>query len=300
MVLPASSAPAARSFSTAGADRVAGACVRSQSGLPPPVMWPATSIRSLTAKSRPPSRPVLVGCKVARGPGTNAPMSVSIGRGMVSAAVTSTGALAERSNDGRGISDEAKAFFHIPDRGLGAEIRRGGGAAIFNQDAAVTEEISISQRMHDALIGVDAGEQDRPDAKIAQDAIERCVPKAADAILVDLDVLLLLRQFVDNSRGPGVFLQHARAAAGQGIAEADARAFRPVEVDLVRRHVGEIRPVAPVDPDHGDAGLAQRGQQILQGLDRLAVRTVVAANVIDPTALGAEIVLHVDHDDRGA
>jgi hypothetical protein len=48
------------------------------------------------------------------------------------------------------------------------------------------------------LIGVDAGEQCRLDAEIAQDAVERRIPEAADAVLVDLDVLRLLLEPVDD------------------------------------------------------------------------------------------------------
>ena len=58
-----------------------------------------------------------------------------------------------------------------------------------DQHAAVAEEIRVGQRMQHALIGVDAGEQDRAGAEVAQDAVERRVPEAADPVLVDLDVV---------------------------------------------------------------------------------------------------------------
>src|SRR5664279_2758457 len=75
MVLPARLAPAASSASTAGADRAAGDCTFSQSGLPPPVGVPATSIRSLTANVMPSSDPDAVGARTQRGPGMKAPKS---------------------------------------------------------------------------------------------------------------------------------------------------------------------------------------------------------------------------------
>ena len=60
--------------------------------------------------------------------------------------------------------------------------------------------------MHHALIGVDAREQDRFDSKVAQDAVERRVPETADAILVDLDVVGFLRQFVEIGSKPVALL----------------------------------------------------------------------------------------------
>src|SRR5579862_1875127 len=57
MVLPARSAPAASSRATAGDVAIAAAWVRSQSGLPHPVTWPAISKMSLDAKRSPFSGP---------------------------------------------------------------------------------------------------------------------------------------------------------------------------------------------------------------------------------------------------
>src|SRR3546814_1684950 len=79
-----------------------------------------------------------------------------------------------------------------------------------------------------------------------------------------------------------VLLQHRGAAAWQRVAKPGALARWLVEMDLVRRHVGEVRPVAPVHPDHRHAGLAQDRQQLLQRLDRFAVGPVVAADMVDP------------------
>ena len=71
-------------------------------------------------------------------------------------------------------------------------------------------------------------------------------------------------------------------------------------MDLVGRHVGEVWPVAPVQPDHGNLGFSQRRQQLLQRRDRQTVGRVVGAEMIDPAALGTEVVLHVDDDDGRA
>src|SRR5207248_70082 len=116
--------------------------------------------RSLTAKVKPSSGPAPVGSRVTSGPGANAPISVAAPRAMVEAVFIS-GALAERADDCGRVGDETKAFLHVPDRRLRAEIRRRCGAAILDQEAAIAQEVRIRQRVHYALIGVDAGEQNR-------------------------------------------------------------------------------------------------------------------------------------------
>src|SRR5262245_42847836 len=57
IVLPIKVAPASSSRCTAQAWRVGTGFCRAQSGLPPPVGWPATSKRSLAANVRPASGP---------------------------------------------------------------------------------------------------------------------------------------------------------------------------------------------------------------------------------------------------
>src|ERR1700761_6081148 len=120
MVFPCSVAPAASSAATGGADVDAGACVLSQSGLPPPVGTPATSIRSLTAKLNPSSGPDAVGARVSNGPGTNAPKSADADP---ADAMSGAAALAERGHHRAGIGDEAKALLDVPDGCFGTELR---------------------------------------------------------------------------------------------------------------------------------------------------------------------------------
>ena len=55
--MPIKVAPASKSRCTAQAWRVGAGFCRAQSGLPPPVRWPATSKRSLAANVRPASGP---------------------------------------------------------------------------------------------------------------------------------------------------------------------------------------------------------------------------------------------------
>src|ERR1700748_2692502 len=110
MVFPRSVAPAASSGATMGADVDAGWCVLSQSGLPPPVGIPSTSIRSLTAKLNPFSRPDAVGAMVSRGPGTKAPKSADAAP---TGAMLRAVALVERGNHGAGVRDEAEALLDV-------------------------------------------------------------------------------------------------------------------------------------------------------------------------------------------
>ena len=169
------------------------------------------------------------------------------------------------------IGDEAEALLDVPHRGLGAEVGRGRGAAILDQHAAVAQEVGVGQRVQHALVGVDAGEQHGARAEVAQDGIERRVPEAADAMLVDLDVLGLLLELVDHGGCPGVLLQHRRAVARHRVAQADAAAGRACRDGSGWAACWRGPAGAPVDPDHRHARLAQRRQELLQRLDRLAV-----------------------------
>src|SRR5438045_805180 len=75
IVLPIRSAPESSRVCTAQACRSGTGLVRAQSGLPPPVGWPATSNRSLAAKVRPESGPPARPAMRNRCPGTKAPKS---------------------------------------------------------------------------------------------------------------------------------------------------------------------------------------------------------------------------------
>ena len=50
----------------------------------------------------------------------------------------------------------------------------------------------------------------------------------------------------------------------------------------------------------GTPAARSAGSSRLQRLDRRPVGRVVGADMIDPAALGAEIILHIDNDHRGA
>src|SRR5437868_1243417 len=111
MVLPSSLAPAASSAATVGADDSGGAWDFSQSGLPPPVGTPATSIRSLTANVKPLIGPAELAGTASRGPGTKAPKSAA-----AVAFISRPCTLAKRGKDGAGVGNEAEALLDVPDR----------------------------------------------------------------------------------------------------------------------------------------------------------------------------------------
>ena len=100
-----------------------------------------------------------------------------------------------------GFGDEAEAFLHVPQGRLVAEIRGRGATAILDQYAIVSQEMRVGQRMQHALIGVDAAEEQRLDVEVLEDAVQWRIPKAADAILVDLDVAGVRLELVLRSNG---------------------------------------------------------------------------------------------------
>ena len=83
IVLPISVAPASSRRCTAQACRVGTGCCRAQSGLPPPVGWPATSKRSLAANVRPASGPPGAPAMRTAEPGTKGDAEVMGARGIV-------------------------------------------------------------------------------------------------------------------------------------------------------------------------------------------------------------------------
>ena len=129
--------------------------------------------------------------------------------------------------------DEAEALLDVEQRRLRAVVGRGRGAAVLDQHAAVAEEVRVLQRAQHALVGVDAGEEHRAHAEVAQDAVERRVPEAADAVLVDADVAGLRVQLVDDRGRPAVLLAARRAAPGSGSPRP-----MPTPAGLVQVHAG--------------------------------------------------------------
>src|SRR5216683_5924463 len=188
-----------------------------------------------------------------------------------------------------GTGDKTKTELDVPERGLAAEIGRGRSTAIFHQHAIVAEEMRVGQRVQHALIGVDAAEEQRLDIEVLEDAVQRRVPEAADAIFIDLDIFRKLLQFVDDGRRPAVLLEQMRAIARQLAPDADAVAVAVENIQRGRRQVLAIGAVAPVQPDDRNPGRAKRRQQPLQRLDRRAFRTEVGTKPIDPTSRSAEI-----------
>src|SRR3546814_8990665 len=68
-----------------------------------------------------------------------------------------------------------------------------------------------------SLVGIDAREQHGADIEVAQDAVERRVPEAADAVFVDPDVFQLLLQLVDHGGGPAVLRSEEHTSELQSL-----------------------------------------------------------------------------------
>ena len=90
------------------------------------------------------------------------------------------------------LHDVVNCFAHISGRK--------GAAGVRQQHTVVTQEAGDLQAGEHAAVGVDPGEQQGGDALLAQDAVEFVVPKAAEAVLEDGDVLRRDSQLVDDLR----------------------------------------------------------------------------------------------------
>ena len=175
--------------------------------------------------------------------------------------------------------DKAETLPHVVDRRGQTIVRRGRGGAILQQQAVIAAEIGVLQRAQHALVGIDAGEQQRRDAEVAQDAVEFGVLKTGHAVFRDMDVGGIGRKLIDDRRGPAAALQHLCAGPRQRVAETDAGAAGLVDMQQRRAEIQPVGPVAPVHPDHRNIMAAQRGQQALQRRDRRPRRRDIDAEM---------------------
>ena len=118
--------------------------------------------------------------------------------------------------------------------------------------------MGVGQRVQDTLIGVDAAEEQRLYIKILEDAVQRCVPKAADPAPVDLDIFWKLLEFIDDGGRPAVLLKQMRPVAWQLTSDTDAVTVATEHIKSGRRQVLAIQSVAPVEPDDWNSCAAQR------------------------------------------
>ena len=178
--------------------------------------------------------------------------------------------------------------------------RRGRAAGVLEQHAVVAEEMGVLQGREDAAVGVDAGEQQRGDAALAQQRVELVVPEAAQAMLVHREVVRRHHQLLDHPRAPRALHQRGSAVDRRdlGIAHALGRALA-LEMHR-RRQVGPVGADAPVEPQHRAAGIAPGRQQPPQDRDRPARGADAQALLREPALGVAEVVLHVDHHQRAA
>jgi hypothetical protein len=64
------------------------------------------------------------------------------------------------------------------------------------------------------------------------------------------------------------------------------------------RDVCEVGAISPVEPDDRNAGRSERREDASNRFDGGGSGTHVHTDRVEPSTLGAEVVLHVDNDDR--
>ncbi len=171
-------------------------------------------------------------------------------------------------------------------------LRRIGGGPIPDKHRVEIPDEALARRGLDANIGGHAGQHDGADATGSQDHLEIGGMERAIAMLGDDDVVRLRPHVAVIVAVPGPLPADRR----QRIAAA-LLARRLLQPDVREKHV----PVGRVEASHEDdehARLPRARDQRRQALGHLLRCRDVTAAPRDKTTLGAEIVLHVDHDER--
>src|ERR1700730_13030186 len=145
IVLPINVAPASSSHCTAQACRVGTGFHLAQSGLPPPVGWPATSNRSLAANVRPESRPPARPSIRTRGPGTKALISSDMTLVSLEGAVPDGGRRAGEGTKGLGHwRCDAEPRSDLDDRiDEPAQFERAAGLVVLQHRGAEGTELGV-------------------------------------------------------------------------------------------------------------------------------------------------------------
>src|ERR1700761_924973 len=173
-----------------------------------------------------------------------------------------------------------------PDVVQGRLVQRRGvrGYAIAGQDGVEPATYRISQAALDADVGLHPGEDQGPDTAPAQLILEIGPDKGAVATLLDDSFALRGRHAVE-------LVPPASGAATD----------LPALLALLDQHAlrQAIRIVVRLDPENRNAMAARRRDQIHDRRDhRAAGGNVLADDAFDITPLGAEIILHIDHQNR--
>src|SRR6185369_13214456 len=148
-----------------------------------------------------------------------------------------------------------------------------------------------------ADVGGDAGGHHVADAARTQDEFEVGGAEGTLARLVDDDLALDRRKFLDDF--PARLAAHQDLAAGTFVADADA-----VGADLARApalvvgQVGKVGAVALARVDDVEAFASHFFQELFNRSNRRPRQGEVVAHLVHVAALAAEIDLHVDDDER--
>lgn len=182
--------------------------------------------------------------------------------------------------------------------------RRRCVAGVFEQHTVVAQKASVLQRAEHAAVSVDAGKEQRGGVSQAQNAVEFVVPKTAESVFVDGDVIWRHRQLLNHLGTPITGHQRSTTLLGRafGIAHADG-AVQVGNLAFELHHWGEVEPVGPhtpVQPQNRATRCAPNWQQRSNGANRLAHRSHVDALLSKPSFWVTKVILHIHHHQHTA
>src|SRR5438132_9016034 len=129
-------------------------------------------------------------------------------------------------------------------------------------------------------------------------SVELCFEEAAEAMLVEDDVVGFRGELHENVRVPGVAYQDAAFAAARCLHDrSDAHALMPDIVGAVNAtYVREVRLEGHLQVDHRNAAEPRRRKHSSSGRDSTLDHRDIDTGPVEHTALRAEVVLHVDNE----
>ena len=138
----------------------------------------------------------------------------------------------------------------------------------------------------------------RLDAEIAQYRVGFGIPKGAEPVLDDLHVAITRIDFVDDLGAPAANLITSERVPGTGCASPGSS---PLGLWACRKEglmFSKSLRTPQLTQITGMPCSRNAPISICERLDRLAVRRDIDAPAVQPAALGAEIILHVDDEQR--
>ena len=202
-----------------------------------------------------------------------------------------------------GVGDPSEHPLQNEERGVvvasGQSLADWLGRAIGQEHAPEISEHGVPHRRFDADAGGAASEDQVLNSQTAQDQLQVRAIEPAEAVFGDDNIPWLRHELAHNLGVPGIANHDmALGAIGRGDPFANATPFKgdPVwRVDGTK--IGEVKAVFRLEVDDLHARLACGGQNSRRRDDGLAYRGNVYPGAVEHSALGPEVVLHIDHDD---